>query len=288
MRAVLPLLAAVAFLAAPARPYVLWGTSLSPTTHPFYIDPSLPISCNGTVADQVGAILLAAQEWNVHGGADFRFVFAGFETFPYAPGTSVLTFGTSCVGYPMANGLFVTCMFPDVPFDVSGSPPLFTFDLQGSSVHQLGHALGLGHTTVPGCSMYTQSVNALEFRTIETDDIYGIQAIYGPLPSGVPALDYVGLPYVGQTIAVRLVNVAGPSVIGFDTVPGPTVVPGIGTVELGLSPSVVLVPVLAPTTLFLPLPADPGLIGTTYYMHAVTLTGTSIVLSNPYRLAIPY
>ncbi|HKB16738.1 MAG TPA: hypothetical protein VKF62_11780, partial [Planctomycetota bacterium] len=69
MKAATSLLAAALLLAAPARSYVLWGTSLTPRTHPFYIDPTFPLSCNGTVEDQVGAILLATQEWNEHGGA---------------------------------------------------------------------------------------------------------------------------------------------------------------------------------------------------------------------------
>src|SRR5262249_51718732 len=155
--------------------------------------------------------------------------------------------GTTCVGYPQAaTGLFVTCMFPYIGFDVSGNPPPLTFDLQGSSTHQMGHALGLGHTSVPGCSMYTQSINALEFRSIEADDMAGIQAIYGPLLAGEPVLDYVGLPYTGQTVQLRVTNVAGPGLIGLDTTPGPTTIPGIGDIDLGLTPSLLVVPLYAP------------------------------------------
>ena len=237
---------------------------------------------------QVGAILLSAQEWGKDGGADFRYEFAGLATYPYPPGTSVLIMGDTCVGYPQASGLFATCMFGYIPFDVSGTPPFQTFDLQGSSVHQMGHALGLGHTTVPGCSMYTQSVNALEWRTIEADDMAGIQAIYGPLLPGIPVLDYLGLPFTGHTIQIRLVNVVGPAIIGLDVSPGPTTVPGIGDIQLGLTPSLLVIPLFAPETVSVTLPTDPSLIGTTHFMHALALTGSSILLSNPFRLTVPY
>jgi matrixin len=282
------LLAAALLLAAPARSYVLWGTSLGPRNHPFYIDPTFPLSCNGTVQDQVGAILLAAQEWGKDGGADFRYMFMGLATYPYPPGASVLVMGTSCVGYPMASGYFTTCMFGNLPFDVSGSPPPSTFDLQGSSVHQMGHALGLGHTNVPGCSMFTQSIDALDFRTIEPDDVAGIQAIYGPVPAGTPVLDYLGLPFTGETIELRLGNTVGPALVLLDLVPGPTVVPGIGTLEVGGSPGLIYLPFYAPMSMPIPLPSNPVLIGTNWYMHALVLNGTSVVLSNPFHLAVPY
>jgi hypothetical protein len=54
------------------------------------------------------------------------------------------------------------------------------FDIQGTIAHEYGHALGLGHSSVPGSTMYGAAVgNGVSARSIEADDIAGIQAVYG-------------------------------------------------------------------------------------------------------------
>jgi hypothetical protein len=293
--------------AARARGYDLHGTWLVPNTHVYFIDPTAPLcspaticaNCGpGGVQDWIEATILAAQEWSdpLVTGADFRYVFGGFifgslSAPRYPANVSVVTLGISCVGYPSAIHNFQTCMFADVPFDVSGSPPLGCFDLQGSSVHQMGHALGLNHTTVPGASMYTLSVDAMDFRTIEPDDIQGVQAIYGPLPANVPVLDYQGVPFTGRTISLRLLNVAGIGWIGFDTDPGPTSPLGF-PIELGLTPDFFAVPTLTPATFPLAIPPFPSVAGLAVYAQALsfTLPGgvLTIQVSNPLRVVIPY
>lgn len=56
-----------------------------------------------------------------------------------------------------------------------------SFDLQCVGCHEFGHALGLGHTPVVGATMEA-SVAALNVapRSIEPDDIAGVQALYAP------------------------------------------------------------------------------------------------------------
>jgi len=308
----LSILLALAAPAPPANAYVLWGASLTGDTHIFYIDVTAPLcalppgvcgACTpGAVQDWVGATILAAQAWSdpLVAGANFRYVFGGFiapsPTPPdYPPNVNVVTLGQACIGYPgnltAGPGFFHTCMFADIPFDVSGSPPSpgLCFDLQGSTVHQLGHALGLAHSLVPGASMFTQSVNALEWRDLHPDDIAGVQAIYGPLAPNTPVLDYAGVPFTGATITIRLLNAVGGSAIAFDTSPGPAFIPGIGQVHVGLTPNLFVITKVAPNAFPMPIPPSPAIAGATYYMHALTFApGVGLVASNPSRIHIPY
>lgn len=68
------------------------------------------------------------------------------------------------------------------------------FDFYTVALHELGHALGLGHSTVAGSVMYPYYGGAR--RTITADDIAGIQAIYTPVPGAV-LLGMLGLSVVG-------------------------------------------------------------------------------------------
>jgi hypothetical protein len=53
-------------------------------------------------------------------------------------------------------------------------------DIQGVACHEYGHALGLGHSTVGGATMYPSiSGTGSAQRSIEADDIAGVQFIYG-------------------------------------------------------------------------------------------------------------
>lgn len=56
-----------------------------------------------------------------------------------------------------------------------------TIDFYTVALHELGHALGLGHSTVAGSVM--EAVYGGPRRTLTADDIAGIQSIYGaPIP----------------------------------------------------------------------------------------------------------
>lgn len=67
-----------------------------------------------------------------------------------------------------------------------------TIDFYTVALHELGHALGLAHSTVAGSVM--EATYAGQRRVLTADDIAGIQAIYGPVPEpGTYGLMALGL-----------------------------------------------------------------------------------------------
>ncbi len=68
--------------------------------------------------------------------------------------------------------------------------PTNGWDLQGVSTHEVGHALGLGHSNAAGNPTMAPAFagTGVEWRSIEADDIEGVQAIYGIATSVKPVL----------------------------------------------------------------------------------------------------
>jgi len=63
------------------------------------------------------------------------------------------------------------------PWTVTVPPPAGTFDLVTVAAHEFGHSLGLGHSTVAGSLM--APFYGGPHRFLHSDDIAGIQSIYG-------------------------------------------------------------------------------------------------------------
>ena len=67
-----------------------------------------------------------------------------------------------------------------------------SFDLQAVGCHEYGHALGLGHTPVPGSTMEAAVASGqVHPRSIEADDIGGVQALYGVKAANKPTITAV-------------------------------------------------------------------------------------------------
>jgi hypothetical protein len=70
------------------------------------------------------------------------------------------------------------------------------FYIEDIAAHEFGHALGLGHSTITGATMFSSvsSCNAGN-RTLDADDIAGVRSLYPPsaaLPSTVRGIRIVG------------------------------------------------------------------------------------------------
>lgn len=80
-------------------------------------------------------------------------------------------------------------------------------DLQGIATHEFGHALGLGHSADPTATMFATTSDGKSHRTLESDDIVGIQSIYGTRAPNKPRIDAVSV--VGEIVTVLGSGFAG-------------------------------------------------------------------------------
>lgn len=99
----------------------------------------------------------------------------------FQPGTQALFgAGGTITGDLHVNGNVTWADLPNDPNPNDG-----TFDLFTVLLHEVGHSLGLDHSTVNGSVM--EAVYAGSRRTLHADDIAGIQFIYGNEPVPEPA-----------------------------------------------------------------------------------------------------
>jgi len=100
--------------------------------------------------------------------------------------------GGNVIAYMMGGGNGWKIRFYDQPwiwYDGPDNTPSGGnhMDLQGITAHEYGHALGLDHSSDPNATMYAYvSGTGNSQRTINSDDIAGVQAIYGSLAASKP------------------------------------------------------------------------------------------------------
>ncbi|KAL6912154.1 hypothetical protein ACP4OV_000959 [Aristida adscensionis] len=67
--------------------------------------------------------------------------------------------------------------------DVSRASSPAAVDLESVAVHEIGHLLGLGHSSVPDAIMYPTIRTGTRKVELEADDVQGIQSLYGSNPN---------------------------------------------------------------------------------------------------------
>jgi len=185
-------------LPAAAYGYSLWCGEHNNGVSYFEVNPNFGDTCAGSTTDQIEAMRAAAEEWTVAGEACFEFIYGGQTSISYASlyddhnviyatsesGGGALA-ATMCDGYSVDHGWDMVFYDHGISLCLGSR-----YDIQGIAVHELGHALGLGHTS--GCSVSCSSRPTMcasicstgtSERTLEADDIAGIQAIYGYCPN---------------------------------------------------------------------------------------------------------
>jgi Matrixin len=159
----------------------------------------------GLSGDQA-AVAAAAGTWS-SSGINFQFSGGG----PTGAGTGACSGGgldsTNTVGWAAQSGsvLAVTCTwyqqsgnpFPAIEFDMQIDPEwtwttggATQVDMESVMLHELGHALGLGHSAAGAASMFASYTAGTLKRSLHADDIAGGTAIYGaaggPPPTATP------------------------------------------------------------------------------------------------------
>ena len=161
------------------------------------------------LSGELSAIIAASDSWGA-AGANFHFSGGGATGAPASACGSGGPDGQNTVGWAAQSGntLAVTCSW----FVNSGNPATETefdmqidpawewttgdtpqIDLQSVVLHELGHALGLGHASDPASVMFASYTSTTLKRALQPDDIAGLKSIYGnasapaPTPSPTPA-----------------------------------------------------------------------------------------------------
>ena len=205
--ATIVLLAVAGWPGEDAAAYAVTGAKFNTATANYRINPNFTDVSAGNANAQVGAIKAAADEWRTSGQGNFAFNYAGETAVATvaADGVNTVYYSHTDGNGPLAVCYWwtlggITTNFDIVFFDRmvgydfvwANSPVWNQFDIQSVACHELGHALGLGHSTVTGATMAaTVSAGTTGNRSLHNDDASGMQFLYGQAGPLTPAVSTV-------------------------------------------------------------------------------------------------
>jgi hypothetical protein len=181
--------------------YVLSGPKWSASPVLYYVNP---VNLDLPQPVVPPAVMVGADAWSQQTSASFRFQNAGTSsvTTNANDGVNVVMFRNASSGSAIATTYWWSSGSSIIDADIvfwDGGFTFFTgssgcsngFYIEDIAAHEFGHALGLGHSASPAATMYP-SVSSCNMsnRTLDVDDINGVQALYPPLniptaPTGV-------------------------------------------------------------------------------------------------------
>ncbi|XP_057812408.1 metalloendoproteinase 3-MMP-like [Salvia miltiorrhiza] len=132
--------------------------------------------------DAIAPVVRAFQKW----GSSTRFSFARVQTNQNADLVIGFHRGDHGDGFPFdgRGGTLAHAFAPtngrfhyDADEQWSIGPVTGAFDLETVALHEIGHLLGLGHSSVEAAIMYS-GIGAGEIKNLHADDIQGIRALY--------------------------------------------------------------------------------------------------------------
>jgi hypothetical protein len=178
-----------------ARAYTVLGYTWGQSPVPYYINTA-NMDLPGSAIEP--AIRAGADAWRVQSGANFAFAFAGFSTQATNTndGINMIMFRNEASGSAIATTytwfsgtrlIDADMVFWDAGFQffTGASGCSGGFYIEDVATHEFGHALGLGHSTVAGATMYPSiSTCSQQSRSLDSDDIAGVLSLYPAV--GVP------------------------------------------------------------------------------------------------------
>lgn len=226
-------------VAPPVGGYAVFGPKWP--LSPVYLHVNTDSSLKFTAAQINEAVTTAIAPWNalgrvqlVHAGSSSATGFTnnGVNAIWFSPGTVTGPGGGALAGqslYSVINGNFIDsdiAVYENaysfyVGSGCSGSNALYMEDIL---VHEIGHLLGINHTTIPGATMNTQGLGWCDKSrlTLEADDLAAMAFLY-PKPGEVP-------PQTTTTVPVTTTVPSGstPSPDGTRVPPAPSLVDALG------------------------------------------------------------
>jgi hypothetical protein len=208
------------------------------------------------------------------GGANFDNTFGGTTTDFAGNVHRAVSIGGAVIAFTTVgrNGWIINYNDDFVWDDGPGAPGVNAIDLQAVATHEIGYTLGLGNSAAPGATMMPALASSTGARSIEADDIAGLQAIYGIKAATKPQITSLsGSQTVGGTLVIAGSHF---SPTGNDVWFTKTASDGVPTKVSGLPSSA------GGTQLSVPIPADAA--DGDVLVKGVGMTGAS--LSNAWPL----
>jgi hypothetical protein len=115
-------------------------------------------------------------DWRAANDPDLSMVGGTLAHADFPPGCGVVT-----------NNLPKPVHFDDSEHSWSIGAVPSAFDVETVALHEIGHILGMRHSSVNGAVMFPTVSSNFTLRALQADDIAGIQRLYRPLPTGPQA-----------------------------------------------------------------------------------------------------